>query len=231
MPTSKPKVALLDADYLCYSVAFSCEGDSLQWAERRLNEWITDIVFMDLRCESFKGWITGGGNFRKDIAVTQEYKANRKDKPKPAHLEGLRKYIQRMGIEVAEGQEADDAVAIEHTQNPGIVVSNDKDLDQLPGWHYNPQKCLEYYIQPFEGLKKFYTQVLTGDQSDHIPGLYKVGPKTAEKLLKDCTTEKELYEAVLKAYTEREKTQEYLLEQAQLLWLRRTPNELWRPPV
>jgi hypothetical protein len=229
MTQERPTVALIDADYLCYSVAFSCANEELKWAERRLNEWITDMVYMDLRCDSYKGWITGSNNYRKEIAVTHEYKGNRKDKEKPKHLEGLRKYIQRMGIEVAEGQEADDAVAIESTRCNAWIVSNDKDLDQLPGWHWNPQKCVEYYIEPFEGLKKFYQQILTGDSSDNIKGLWKVGPVKAEKILKDCTNEIELYEAVCKAYEEKKEAPERVIENARLLWLRREEGQLWRP--
>jgi len=76
-------------------------------------------------------------------------------------------------------------------------------------------------------LYTFYTQVLTGDRVDNIPGLHGIGPKKAEKILKGCKTEDQLYEAVLKAYDNNE---EYLCEQAQLLWIRRKPNQLWRKP-
>jgi DNA polymerase-1 len=139
--------------------------------------------------------------------------------------------MQRLGAVVVDGQEADDAVAIELTLNGGWVVSNDKDLDQLAGWHWNPQKNVKYYVTEEEAIKKFYTQMLTGDRSDHIPGLAKVGPVKAAKILKDAVTEEELCKAAWEAYKERKHTPEYFKEQAQLLWLRREEGQMWEPPM
>lgn len=231
MTPGEPKVALLDADYLVYSTAFASENDDVEWACRRLNEWVTDIVYMDLQCDDFKAWITGRTNFRKDIAVTQPYKGNRKDKPKPKHYEALMEYMQRLGAEVSEGEEADDCVAIEASVRGGWIVSNDKDLNQVPGWHYNPQKCIKYYVEPFEGLKNFYAQILTGDSTDGIPGLWKVGPVKAAKILDGAKTEEELCERAWEAYKDRKHNEEYFVEQGRLLWLRREPGQLWTPPI
>jgi len=65
---------------------------------------------------------------------------------------------------------------------------------------------------------------LTGDTVDNIKGIYKVGPKTAEKMLDSCKTEQELYETCVKAY---DGSHEKVLENGRLLWLRRYEDELW----
>jgi 5'-3' exonuclease len=140
--------------------------------------------------------------------------------------------VSAWGCEVIEGQEADDAIGIA-AYNYGdddeayIIMSIDKDLDMIRGWHYNFTKDIKYFVQEDETLRTFYTQVLTGDRVDNIPGLKGIGPKKAEKILKDCTTEKEMYAAVLEAYDNNE---EYLWEQAKLLWIRRKENQIWQPP-
>lgn len=224
-------MALLDADLFVYRIGFASEDDDEKYAKARVTEWLTDIVYMDLKCDDYKAFISGKTNFRYDIAVTKPYKGNRKTLKKPRHYEALREHLQRLGAVVTEGQEADDAVAIEASRGSYLIVHQDKDIDQVPGFHYNPVNCTEYFVTPFEGLKSFYKQVLTGDQTDNIPGLFRVGKVTAEKLLKDCEDEESLYRTVLKTYEEKGKTPEYLLEQARLLWLRREEGQLWEPPV
>ena len=129
---------------------------------------------------------------------------------------------------MSEGEEADDAVAIASTKGNYWIVHVDKDLDQLPGWHYNPVKDEEYYVTEFEGLYSFYKQILTGDRVDNIEGLRGIGPVKADKILKDCTTERELYEACIKAY---DGNTDRILENGKLLWLRRKPNQMWQPPL
>ena len=73
----------------------------------------------------------GKGNFRYDIAVTAEYKGNRKDVEKPQHLEAIRKHmIKNWEAIVSKGEEADDLIGIAATEGgkESIVVSIDKDM-------------------------------------------------------------------------------------------------------
>ena len=67
----------------------------------------------------------------------------------------------------------------------------------------------------------FYSQMLTGDSVDNIPGLRGCGPAKAYKVLKDCKNEQDLFEAVQWEYEAQLKDdwQEYMLEQGQLLWM------------
>jgi 5'-3' exonuclease len=107
-------------------------------------------------------------------------------------------------------------------------MSIDKDLDMIRGWHYNFIKDKKYLIDDQEAIKHFYTQILTGDRVDNIIGLKGIGPKKAAKILEDCITEADMYKAVLEAYDNDETR---VLENGQLLWIRRNANQIWSPAL
>jgi hypothetical protein len=221
--------ALIDADSLIYAVGFSSTDVEEPIAVSRLEQTMVELC-MDLDCEDYKGFLTGKGNFRNDLAVTAPYKGQRTSE-KPVHFQALRCHlVTSWGFTVVKGIEADDAVGIAAYAVPEdktIMVHIDKDLNQFRGWHYNYRKKEKYYVSEFEGLVSFYTQILTGDRIDNIVGLKGIGPVKAKKLLADCTNETELFKAVLEAYDGDEKR---VLENGQLLWLQRKENELWQLP-
>jgi hypothetical protein len=224
-------LALIDSDIVVYRVAFAAQEENEKVVLSRTAEFMEDLV-MKPWVTDYKGFLTGSNNYRKEIAVTAPYKGNRVQE-RPVHYQLVRDYlVSAWGCEVIDGQEADDAIGIAaYSYNDDdeayIIMSIDKDLDMIRGWHYNFTKDLKYFVQEDETLRTFYTQVLTGDRVDNIPGLKGVGPKKAEKILKDCVSEQDMYQAVLKAYDNNE---EYLCEQAKLLWIRRQPNQIWSPP-
>ena len=221
--------ALIDADSLIYAVGFSSNDTEEPIALSRLEQTMTELC-MELDCQDYKGFLTGKGNFRNDIAVTVPYKGQRVA-DKPVHYQALRDHlVSSWGFEVVQGIEADDAVGIAAyalAEDESIMVHIDKDLNQFRGWHYNYRKKEKYYVSEFEGLVSFYTQILTGDRIDNIVGLKGIGPVKAKRILEKCTNENELYQAVLKAY---EDDQQRVLENGQLLWLQRSPNQVWTPP-
>jgi len=221
--------ALIDADSLIYAVGFSSNDTEEPIAVSRLEATMVELC-MELDCEDYKGFLTGKGNFRNSIAVTVPYKGQRVA-DKPIHYQALRDHlVNSWGFEVVQGIEADDAVGIAAYAVPedeSIMVHIDKDLNQFRGWHYNYRKKEKYYVSEFEGLTAFYTQILTGDRIDNIVGLKGIGPVKAKRILEECTNENELYQAVLKAY---EGDQQRVLENGQLLWLQRSPNQVWTPP-
>lgn len=228
---AKPNVAFVDADFLVYRIGFSCgENETEQIAKNRLTEWFNDIVFIRLKCEDYEAFITGKTNFRFAVATTVPYKGNRKNTEKPKFYEELRSHLVALGATVSENQEADDDVAIRSTQFQGWIVHVDKDLDQLPGWHYNPVQDKEYFLEPLEALKNFYSQLLQGDRTDNIKGIKGIGPKKAEKVLQNCQSEEEMYKAVKEAYEKAGETHDRLVENGQLLWLSRYKGDIWQPP-
>ena len=67
-----------------------------------------------------------------------------------------------------------------------VAVTLDKDLRSCPGWLWNPEKQgFPELICEVEADEWFQLQWLTGDGTDCIPGLHRMGPKTALKLLHD----------------------------------------------
>jgi 5'-3' exonuclease len=223
-------IALLDSDIMCYRVGFATEEEHENTAIETMAVFLEDLIMFDLvDCDGHELFLTGKNNFRYDIAVTEPYKGNRKDSKKPKHLPLLREYLQTAwAAKVSEGQEADDDIAIRATElgDESIIVSTDKDFNQVPGWHYNFVKKVKGYVTPEEGMRFFYKQILTGDSADNIKGLFRVGDVKATKMLADSKTEVELYQCCVEAMGA-----ERVLENARLLWLRRKQNELWEPPI
>jgi hypothetical protein len=222
-------IALLDSDILCYRVGFATNEESESDALTTMALFIEDLLLYDLLdTDGYELFLTGKTNFRNDVAVTVPYKGNRTNKAKPVHLPLLREYlVTAWGAKMSEDQEADDDIAIRATElgDEALIVSIDKDFLQVPTWHYNFVKKEKKYVTPEEGLRFFYKQILMGDSADNIKGIYRVGPKTADKMMADLVTEQELYQCCVGGLGE-----ERVLENARLLWLRRTANEMWQPP-
>jgi len=133
--------------------------------------------------------------------VFGEYKANREASPEDLiqQAERIEQIIRALGIPVWKGggYEADDYIASAAVQWAGpdlqvVMVSRDKDLDQVLGPHavmYDPMK--DETIDPealaaakgYAPAEAIEIQTLTGDSTDNIPGVRGVGPKTAAKLI------------------------------------------------
>lgn len=222
--------ALIDGDILVYRVAFASQEETEAIAKARMSAFVDELV-TPADISSIEGYLTGKGNYRNEIAVTATYKGNRKDVAKPVHYQFLRDYLEKeWGFLMITGQEADDAIGIKAytmDENDYIIMTIDKDLDMIRGWHYNFVKKDKYFIKEEDTMRIFYKQVLTGDRTDNIEGLKGIGPVKAERILKECNTEEEMYQAVLKAYDGNE---ERVLENGQLLWIRREANQIWKPP-
>jgi len=172
-------------------------------------------------------YLTGKGNFRYDLAKTLPYKGNRELMLKPVHYGALRNYAMKWhGARNIEGMEADDEIGIRSTEliaegKIPIIASIDKDLKQLGGWNYDWVKDVLTYIPELEAKRFYYTQILTGDRTDNIPGIDGVGPKTAEKMLASARNEREMLKIVKQAYKDN-RILERLPEIGTLLWLQRT---------
>lgn len=172
-------------------------------------------------------FISGKGNFREAIAVTKPYKGNRQNTPKPTYYMDVRKYLKDVwGASEVNGMEADDAISIQaHEANEEcVVVSQDKDLDQIKGHHYDWTKRDFYTISHKEASHVLYTQALSGDATDNIPGLEGIGETKAKKILEGAKNSKELVDRVYEAY---KLNTPYFLEQMNLVYLLRNPDWRW----
>lgn len=130
-------------------------------------------------CDEYVVYLSGANNFREEIAVTHPYKFKRKDLEKPYHYQDVKDYLLQIEDTVlTEGIEADDALALNQTSDT-VCCSLDKDLDMVPGLHYNWRKKLLYSVDYDEAVHWFMMQLLTGDWgTDSIIGCGKLVTKT-----------------------------------------------------
>ncbi len=147
-----------------------------------------------------------GKTFRDDIYA--EYKANRAAMPDDLRpqIEPLHEAIKAMGwpLIMIEGVEADDVIGAlaKQAEREGvrvIISTGDKDISQLVNQHITVVNTMRDAFRKVDDVldiagveKKFGIPpslivdylVLIGDTSDNVPGVEKVGPKTAVKWLK-----------------------------------------------
>ncbi len=177
---------------------------------------------------------TDRSNYR--YKLYPDYKANR-TAPKPNHYYTLRDHlITAHNATIAIGEEADDLLGITQCatlkEDSTIIVSIDKDLNQIPGNHFQFVKGEQYYVSPIMGTRWFYKQLLIGDTADNLRGITGLGPVKAGRFLDDVEDEREMYQITLELYISEygADAESKLLNNGQLFWIRRTPGELWQPP-
>jgi DNA polymerase-1 len=147
---------------------------------------------------------TAAPTFRHEMYP--EYKATREKMPDELknQLPLLMEMIAATGIETIslEGYEADDLIGAISKKAPELgfkvfIYSSDKDLSQLVNedvFVYDPKDQTIYDREGVKGKFELYPEqikdflTLTGDASDNIPGVPKVGKKTAIKLLQEYGT-------------------------------------------
>ena len=151
--------------------------------------------------------------FRHDLYP--DYKANRGPMPEEmaAQMPLLGESLEASGIPLLSepGYEADDVMAstataaIEAGFDHVVILSKDKDMSQIvtdkihlfhltkgaDGIDFGPEQVLEKYGLPPEKIRDYLA--LMGDASDNVPGVPKVGPKTAIQLLNDFGDMDNLY--------------------------------------
>ncbi len=198
-------------------------------------------VILRTGADEYTLYLTGKGNFREEIATILPYKGNRDGTHKPHHYDSIKRYLkENWGAQEVEGIEADDAMAT--TQMDGIlegevyantcIATIDKDLNMIPGWHYNWNKDILYFIDEDTAIQWFYCQLIMGDTVDNIRGIQGAGKKKTYQILSTCKDEKDMYWEVLKLYDKKyDKPMEALMENAHLLWMIREEGVRWKPPV
>lgn len=188
---------------------------------------------------------TGIRNFRFDVAFSREYKGTRKQE-KPPYYSLIRWHLaKKHKAIVSRLEEADDLMAsFQYSRNEKlvlegaeqgsneskqfsdtIIVTKDKDLRMIAGWHSNPSinkgepfwsdmfGCLEPEYHPkghrYEGKMKklggtgmsfFYAQLLMGDAVDNYTGLPGVGIVATFNYLRVCKNIKQLHNTVKELY-------------------------------
>ena len=140
-----------------------------------------------------------GKTFRDDLY--DQYKANRPPMPDELReqIEPLHEIVRAMGLPllIVDGVEADDVIGTLATQSTEagvdcIISTGDKDMAQLVNQHVTLMNTMDNTTLDPKGVQaKFGIPpeliidylTLVGDSVDNIPGVPKVGPKTAVKWL------------------------------------------------
>ena len=243
-----PKTVLIDGDILLYRVSAAAEESvefdddvvaawvDMKAAQQTIRSAVEDIVY-NTGTKTPVVCLTSYTNFRKEILPT--YKANRKGTRKPIAFGPLRKWMQKeYKTYEKDGLEADDLLGILAThpdliKGHKVIYSQDKDLLQIPGFHFDFAINSVVNITEEEGDYQHYFQTLTGDRVDNYIGCPTCGPKKAEKILK----EKAEWGSVVSAFEKQGLSETDALVQAQVSRiLRHTDYDfdkgevlLWKP--
>jgi DNA polymerase-1 len=145
-----------------------------------------------------------GKSFRNDLY--DQYKAHRPSMPDDLRVQiaPLHNLIRAMGLPliIEPGVEADDVLGVlaQHAEQQGydvIISTGDKDMAQLVTEHIILENTMSNTRMDIQGvIDKFGVRpeqvidylALIGDTVDNIPGVPKVGPKTAAKWLEQYQT-------------------------------------------
>ncbi len=210
------------------------EADKEEAAYHYAEDMINHIK-EDLQPSSMEMYITDKEHEEKNFRyeLYPEYKANRRELEKPVHFNAVANYFNLVyKVTGVAGMEPDDALAIRANQlRDFCIVTIDKDLDTVPGWHYDPVKRTKYMVTPDAAEHYFYNQILTGDRADNITGLYQVGPAKADKILAGCNDPIDMWQKVIRAYKEQGRPESDAVLNGQLLYMLRKEGEVWQPPM
>lgn len=194
-----PKNLLIDGDFLAYRHAVTIEQD-IDWGDdvtTNTADTGLGIQRLDNAIAALKETLGPRGkvliflsdptdNFRKHLDPT--YKAHRDTKKRPTALLDLKQHlVAEHGASWLASLEADDVMGITATTKGArwIMVSNDKDMRTVPGWHYDPTKPLNGIVQVTEEQAdcNMFFQALVGDSVDNYKGCPGIGPVKATLIL------------------------------------------------
>lgn len=207
------KILLCDGHNLAFRAFYGIRDLSRAdgFPTNMVHGWLRSFWRLEDDCSPDQIWVffdKGGSRRREDILPT--YKANR-GLPPDGFSEQLA-WVKRLttalghGWREQEGLEADDLIAsavrqLSEDETDLLIVSSDKDLSQLVGpkvkqllppptanpkmgWRLLDESAVKekFGISP-AGILDYLS--IIGDQSDNIPGLPGVGPKTALKWMNE----------------------------------------------
>lgn len=210
---SRNKKPLIDGDIMLYRCGFAADAQAKRdrlgitkennifgeeaaaalasieyedWAIANLKSAVEDVM-NNFDNKDYTFVLSGPDNFREAIATIKPYKGNRDPSNKPKYYGLLKEYATKyLSAVFSEGVEADDLLGTMQwaaKDKSTCIVSTDKDLDMIPGHHYNWVKKEHYYVDLTSANQWFFMQMLIGDPVDNIPGIKDIGPVRAKKIV------------------------------------------------
>lgn len=176
-------------------------------------------VTKELDSNNYFGYVSGEGNFRKDICTLLPYKGNRENMISPLYRKDVAEYLHKHhGAIYTKDREPDDAVTTEmfsalKNKEPVIGIINEKDYLGCDGnwWNYDSRVLTK--VRGFGELHRDgkdikgcgrlwkYFQICFSDSSDnYFANCFsdlKNGQISAYNALKDCENDKEAFEAMI----------------------------------
>jgi DNA polymerase-1 len=214
---------LVDADYVVYKSCAGAEteidwGDDVILVTSKFSEAYANVKRDLLKIINNFLWdvpelilfFSDSVNFRKSIQPSYKGHRNRK---KPC---GYKRVINQLKTEykvvIMPTLEADDALGIYATQNPGSVIcSPDKDMRQIPGKLFDMSELMN--VEDAEGKKWHLVQTLAGDQTDGYSGVPGIGVKRAVTLFEEKGYS---WKTVVQAFADKDLSEDVALENARL---------------
>jgi DNA polymerase-1 len=187
----KPTEAILDGDIIAYRAAFWADSEGIEDLPGRIAQDIknwtpegVDTLYIAMSCPR-------SHNYRRMLwPVYKQHRDNYKSPDSMGVALECIYDIPNTTVRCVNNLEADDLIGMLVSEGRAIGVTVDKDLRQIPGWHWNPDKEPEpVQVSGEEADKYFYQQWMTGDTTDNIWGLWKVGPAKAKKILDNSPKE------------------------------------------
>ena len=201
---------LIDCDYIVYKCCAATEteidfgedlivvtsrfSEAYEYVERELYNIASDLGCFDDSILFFSDSI----NFRKSLDPA--YKGHRNRKKPCGYKRVINKLKEEYNVVVMPTLEADDAMGIYATKEPGhIICSPDKDMKQIPGELYDLSDGV-VTITSEEGYRWHLIQAMAGDQTDGYAGIPGIGIKRAAALLDEHGTN---WKTVVDAFAEK----------------------------
>jgi 5'-3' exonuclease len=210
-------LGILDLDIVLHASVWKAKDlkDACESADRYIEEWVGNCF-----CDRWIGALGGPNNYRDLLYDNYKKSAARtfNRRNRPSWFYDLKSYLSsKSQVSISEYNEADDLVRIWYNQASklgldSVIISGDKDLNCIPGVHFDFRKEQRgvkddkpgqgfFVVTEDQAQKQFWKQMLIGDSMDAIPGVRGIGPKKTNPILETYGNDaKSLRDAVRKEY-------------------------------
>lgn len=212
--TKKMKTLLVDGDVLLYEVVhqtlrvhevgdgkYQTIGDAAEALSRFCGR-VNDLK-LSADCEDVVLCFSHHSPTFRHTQVDPDYKKKRSqesvDRKRPIHFFPTEDRIKAwaedapgVSFVTEAGLEADDLIGLFATNGtPCVICTIDKDLQTIPGTHMHLRTQEKSVINELQADAMFYTQALSGDTVDDIPGCKGIGKVRAERLVEKAIEDAE----------------------------------------